>query len=216
MWNFPNQIAQTGRPKDGPSLTPWGRGLIRELNRLGIIIDVAHAGRQAFHQALDISEHPILLSHGGAYGAIRRSRHPDWSRDWHGSFADDDMLRGLAQTGGLLGINLFGPLFFVDSSGASDISDNDVADHFQYVAETVGVDVLALGCDYFPNYGGWRALLPGHDATRDHFVLPKERLPRLTALLLARGWREEDIVKVLSGNFLRFCERVLERNEKAP
>ena len=215
-WNFPNHLIQPTGPAGESELTAFGRELIRELNRLGIIVDVAHAGRRAGHQVLELSAHPVLLSHGGARGAIRRSRHPDWNRYRDVSFVDDEFLRLLAGTGGLLGINFYGPLFFEDAQGVADTTVSDVADHFQYVAETVGVEVLALGCDYFPTDGAWSALLPRQDATHDHFVLPKDRLPLLTAELLARGWGNEDIGKVLSGNFLRLCERVLRQDTEMP
>ena len=209
IWNYANHIFQATGSAGEWGMTAFGRDLVRELNRLGIIVDVTHAGRMACRQVMEISAHPVMLSHGGALGAIRRSRHPDWSRYKYVSFVEDEILRHLAQTGGLLGINFYAPLFFEDSNGISDTSVEDVADHFQYVAETAGVDVLALGCDYFPRRGGWLALLPGHDAARDPFVVPKDRLQLLTVNLLARGWREEDIAKILGGNFLRFCERVL-------
>lgn len=205
-WNCPNQIVT----KEADGLTAFGRELIPALNRLGIMIDAMHAGRRAFFEMAALSKHPLLLSHGGAQGALRKARIPGWGRGNDRTFVDDEMLSALAETGGLLGINLYGPQFApTDSQGQSDVTLEDVAEHFQYVADAVGVDTLAIGGDYFPTYGHWLNFGPSSGVFREQFVVPKSGLTRLTAHLLALGWREEDITKVLGGNFLRFCERIL-------
>jgi membrane dipeptidase len=205
-WAYPNQISYLdGQPE--PGLTRFGRQLVPELNRLGILIDVGHAGQRTFFQLLELSGHPILMSHGGAQGAVKRSRHPDWPAGL-GCFCDDEMLRALAQTGGLLGINFVGHVFYRDN-GFCDITLDDVIAHFDYVTELVGPDVLALGCDYFPTTGAWAELQRRQNSPVDSYVVRKERLWEFTAALLQRGWREADIINVLGGNFLRLCRRVL-------
>lgn len=207
-WAFPNQISRCDEADGGPGLLPFGRELIRELNRLGVLVDVEHAGQKTFYQTLELSRKPIVMSHGGTHGALRRSRHPEWSRGDYGCFLDDDMLKALSQNGGLLGINFFGPAFYRGAEASCDITLDDVLDHFDYVAGLVGPDTLALGCDYFPTYGHWAELQRNQNSPPEHFVLPKEQLPRFTAALLHRGWNQEDITKVLGGNFLRVCREV--------
>jgi len=207
-WAFPNQIASFYGPDEGPGLTDFGRELIGVLNHLGILIDVEHSGKQVFEQVMELSAQPILMSHGGAHGALQRSRHPEWNRGSYGCFLDDAMLKALAQKGGLLGIHFFGPVYFRNAESFCDITLADVLDHVQYVADLVGPDVLALGCDFFPTTGDWAELQRSQNSPPDHFVVRKQQLWRFTAELLRRGWPESDIQKVLGGNFLRVCRKV--------
>ena len=207
-WAFPNRISNMDDPAQ-PGLTAFGKTVVAEMNRLGIVIDIGHAGYRTFFQTLELSSHPIVFSHGGAKGAILRSRHPDWYSGAN-CFCDDDMLKALAETGGLIGVNFVGHVFH-RSHGTTDVVMADVIDHFEYVAERVGVDVLALGCDYFPTHGLWAELQRSQDSPADSYIVRKERLWDFTAALLDHGWSEADLVKILGGNALRVFKKVLGR-----
>ena len=156
-WAFPNHIARPGG-RDGSGLTAFGRALIPELNRLGVMIDIGHAGYATLYQVLELSSQPVLMAHGGADGAVRRSRHPQWGVSAPGVFWDDNAIRALVQAGGLFGVNFFAPVYFRDENAFCDVTLDDVIPHFEYIAELVGADGLSIGPDYFPNYGGWERL----------------------------------------------------------
>lgn len=181
-WNERNDIADgiDVYPSAG-GLTKFGRKVIREMNRLGMIIDVSHLAEPGFWDVLAETEHPVVASHSNARAICDHLRN-----------LSDEQIKGLAANGGVLGIN-FCPAF-VDSRRATI---DRVIDHIDHVLDLVGDDHIGIGSD-FDGIG---------DAPEG--LEDVSRLPCLTEKLLQRGYKEKTIKKILGENFMRVFQEVL-------
>lgn len=173
-----------GRPQmgvgrdDTQGLTAFGRDVVAELNRCGVIVDLAHVNRKGFFEALELSRTPPIVSHAGVAGV-----HAHWRN------IDDEQLRKVAARGGVVGI-IFAPRYL----GRDGI--DAVVDHLLHVVRIAGEDAPALGSDYDGMIRPPRGL---EDVAA---------LPRLTAALLARGLSREAVKKILGENALRVLREV--------
>jgi membrane dipeptidase len=194
----------TDEPVAG-GLTPFGREVVREMQRLGMLIDVAHLAPAGVRDVLELVEGPTVASHANAAAV-----HP------HPRNLTDDQIRAIAATGGVVGL-CFVPVFI----GRPATVDR-LIDHAEHIAGLVGVDCLALGPDYvemalptmLADMGADPLYAEEGEGTPAWAVFPEglrrvETLPVLTAALLARGWSDEDVAKVLGGNALRVLRAVL-------
>jgi membrane dipeptidase len=200
-------------------LSPFGREVVREMNRLGMMIDISHVTDEAFYQVLELSQVPVIASHSSA-----RHFTPGWERNM-----SDDMIRALAARGGVIMIN-FGSSFlteearqwydhmdedrklFLDQNGldehgpeAEQFSDDyrvehpfpfatldDVMAHFQHVIGLVGVAHVGIGSDF----DGVGDSLPEGLKDVSHY-------PNLVEKFLEAGYSTEDIAAILGGNLMR-------------
>ncbi|WP_420454648.1 dipeptidase [Rubrivirga sp.] len=155
-------------------LSDLGRELVTEMNRLGVLVDLSHVSDSTFEDALAVTRAPVILSHSSC-----RALHD------HVRNASDDMLRALADNGGVVMIN-----FFADYLGPGATLATAL-DHVEHAVRVAGVDHVGLGSDF----DGVPALPDGlGDVTR---------LPWITHGLLERGVSEADVRKILGGNVLR-------------
>lgn len=162
--------------RDPGGLTGFGREAVQELVRLGVVIDLAHANDAAFFEVLELTSAPVVFSHGNVF-ALR----PHWRN------LTTDMLKALAQNGGVIGLAPYPE--FVDADPAKQTLDRFV-DHVEAVCNTAGDDHVGFGSDY--------------DGVKVPGVVPSYAdMPRLTQALLDRGFKEETILKFWGGNFLR-------------
>ncbi|MCR4418792.1 MAG: dipeptidase [Clostridia bacterium] len=180
-WNQRNALAGGVAEQRAPGLSDFGAEVLRELNRLGMVVDVAHLSERAFWEVMEMSRGPVVATHANVY---RLCPHPRNLRD--------AQLKALASSGGVIGVT-FVP-GFVDRDAPSL---DRLVDHLEYLCSLVGVEAVGLGSDF----DGAEDRLPGLEDAGC--------LPRLTARLLARGFREEDVARVLGGNWLALLERVL-------
>jgi membrane dipeptidase len=196
-------------------LNTFGRAVVSELNRLGIVIDLAHASHEAMRHVLDATEAPVALSHSNAYSLCDHPRN-----------APDDVLQRLKANGGLV-MATFVPGFvsqplrdwlrrsrdpygkapvaadpkvqFADLAAkhgsAPTASLEQVADHIERLVETGGLDHVGIGSDYF----GGSSPVGLEDVSR---------FPYLFAELVRRGFSERDLEKMSSGNMLRVLRQV--------
>lgn len=203
-YNHPNRIG-VGCTSTDTGLTAFGRDVIARLNDLGIIVDVAHAGTETAIGACQASRHPVIASHSGARAVTAHNR-----------CKTDDALRAIRDSGGVCGVVAVPAILTPGQPGQIDI----VFDHIDYLANRFGIDFVALGTDWpmeLPKWvlerGGpmeqWTLdmgfardevtdldrNLVGFDDYRDY--------PNLTRGLVARGWSDEEIRKILGGNALR-------------
>lgn len=161
-------------------LTAFGRQLVVEMNRLGIQVDVAHINDVAFFDVLELSTKPIVTTHGNVYNLCPHSRN-----------LTDDQIKALAANGGMMGI-AFVP-GFVDQSNPTL---ERLLDHIEYVADLVGINHVGIGSDY--------------DGMSDVPVIPEvSQLPQLTEGMVKCGMSDEEVAKVLGGNFLRVLESTI-------
>ena len=167
-----------GLGRDEQGLSEFGREVVREMSRLGVIVDLAHINRAGFFDALEISRDPCLVTHTGVSGVHQRWRN-----------IDDDQIRAVAAKGGAIGI-----IFATQHLGGNTI--DRVVDHILHVIDVAGEDTPALGSDF----DGFVTPAAGlEDASM---------LPALTAALVARGVALPALEKILGGNALRVLEAV--------
>ncbi len=210
--------------KQWQGLSPFGEEVVAEMNRLGMMVDISHVTDDAFWDALAISKVPLIASHSSA-----RHFTPGFERNM-----SDDMIKALADAGGVVMIN-FGSAFLtqdaneqgtafyeayeawleqeglVDSGALGNrfraqyfgeqgypyATMDQVLDHFDRVVEVAGIDYVGIGSDF--------------DGVGDSLPVGLKDVsmyPNLIKGLLDRGYSEEDIRKILSGNILRVWRQV--------
>ena len=156
-------------------VSSFGADAIREMNRLGILVDLSHASEKSFYDALDISRVPIVCSHSSARALCDHPRN-----------LTDDQMRALAAKGGVAQITIYNG--FLRTDGAATI--HDVLAHLDHAIQVMGIDHVGLGTD-FDGDGG----VPG--------LADSSELINFTRQLLARRYSAADIQKIWGGNFLR-------------
>ena len=156
-------------------VSAFGEQVIKEMNRLGVLVDMSHAGEKSFYDALDISKKPIVCSHSSARALCDHPRN-----------LTDDQMRALAAKGGVAQTTIYNG--FLRKDGEATILD--VIAHLEHAIDVMGIDHVGLGTD-FDGDGGVRGLADSSELL--HF----------TRQLLARRYSDEDIQKIWGGNFLR-------------
>lgn len=166
--------------RDFRGLTDFGRRAISEMNRLGIIVDLAHANDATFFEALEHSDAPVVFSHGNVFALS-----PHWRN------LTDDQLRALAHNGGVIGL-----AFLPEFIDKADASLHRLVDHIDYICDLVGDDHVGFGADY--------------DGMGDRTAIPPDPslLPQITQAMLDRGFSDDTIQKFWGGNFLRVFQQV--------
>jgi membrane dipeptidase len=157
-------------------LSPAGRALVKEANRMGLLIDQSHASDEVFDQLLELSAAPIVLTHSSARAVFDHPRN-----------LDDTRLRLLAARGGVIQVNSY-PAYVSDREGGPNF--DDYMAHVLHILEVVGPDHVGFGADW----DGGGGVIGMEDVTA---------LPEITARLLAKGYTEQQIANMWSGNLLR-------------
>lgn len=158
----------------------FGEKVIAEMNRLGIMVDLSHAGEKSFYDALHISSKPVVCSHSSARALCDHPRN-----------LTDDQMRQLALKGGVAQITLY-PGFLRTDSEATII---DALNHLDHAIGIMGIEHVGLGTD-FDGDGG----VPG--------IADASEIFNFTRTLLARRFNAEDIQRIMGGNFLRVMEEI--------
>lgn len=212
----------TDRPEHH-GLTQFGKQTIREMNRLGLFADVSHVSAEAMRDTLSVTRAPVVFSHSGAFAVNPHPRN-----------VPDDVLRQLPRNGGVVHVNFIKEFVspqnpaWAERRGAALrelharlVDDQaitaalgewekanpyptptvaDVADHVDHIRKVAGIDHVGIGADFFDSGKG--SMVAGlEDVTR---------YPHLFAELLARGYSDEDVLKVAGRNHLR-AMREMER-----
>jgi membrane dipeptidase len=178
-------------------LTDFGRDVIREMNRVGMVVDVSHMGARATLEAFETSSAPVIFSHSNP-AALRE----------HARNITDEQIRACARTGGVVGINGIGDFLGGTSSAL-------VVENIEYVMDLVGPEHVGIGLDYVIDKQELIDYVEGHpeifppDKIRDYlsFVEP-EQFPEFTEVLVRKGHDEQVIRGILGGNFLRVAREV--------
>jgi membrane dipeptidase len=219
-WNNANDWADSNRESKHNGLTDFGKEVVREMNRLGMLVDVSHVGDKTMSDVLDISKAPIIASHSSARALSNVPRN-----------IPDDLLKRIAKNGGVVQINFYS--MFVDAATVapqnaarneklraqeaelnekfkddperlSEESDkleaanplpplpiSKLIDHIDHIVKVAGIDHVGIGADF----DGANDMPEG---ARDVSMLPN-----ITYELLKRGYSEQDIRKILGENLLR-------------
>ncbi|MEY2879699.1 MAG: hypothetical protein RLZZ15_2079 [Verrucomicrobiota bacterium] len=216
-----NDVADSSTDPRAPEwggLSPLGREMVAECNRLGLVLDASHASDAALRDLLAHSATPPILSHSGCRAVCDHDRN-----------IDDDLLRALAARGGVIALNAL-PIAVVNAPGnrrTAAIADvllrfqdaaptpelraaeqrgydeacaanpnppvtlDDFIRHIEHAVEIAGIDHVGIGCDFDGGGGGFDGLRDVAD------------FPNITSALVARGWREAELAKLWGGNTLR-------------
>ena len=150
------------------------------MNRLGIMVDLSHAGEKSFYDALEMSSMPVVCSHSSSRALCDHPRN-----------LTDDQMRALAAKGGVAQTTIYSG--FLRRNGEANIMD--VMDHLEHAIKIMGIDHVGIGTD-FDGDGGVRGLADSSE------------LICFTRQLLARRYSESDIQKIWGGNFLRVMSMV--------
>lgn len=215
--------SSTDKPEHN-GLTPFGKDVVREMNRIGMIVDISHVSDKTFYDALQVTTKPVIASHSScrAYSDVPRNM-------------TDDMLSALAKNGGVVGVNFSAS--FLNQQDAEDLKKfvaqanamepnltgtaldeyaakddaqsgiahprignatvEDAARCIDHVVKVAGIDHVGIGSDF----DGIPMVPRGLEDV--------SKMPNLTTALLRRGYSEQDIQKIMGGNFLRVIREVV-------
>ncbi len=233
-WSNANELGDSSGDIDDPKvqhhngLTPFGKQVVLEMNRLGMMVDISHVADKTFWDAIAVTKAPVIASHSSARALVNAPRD-----------MTDDMLRAVAKNGGVVDVNFYSAFDDENFREAADAQRQEVdaatqqyianqkaagkpvsymeVDHIQrqfsakiprpplkslidqidHIAKVAGIDHVGLGSD-FDGVSG--ALPQGMDSVAD--------LPKVTQALLDRGYKPEDVKKILGGNVLRVFRQV--------
>jgi membrane dipeptidase len=198
-----NSAAGGGCHDEDCGLTAFGRAVIDEMNRLGMFVDVSHAGYRTSMEVMDYSAAPVIFSHSNAMAVAR-----------HGRNITDEQAQACAATGGVIGVNGVDLML-----GRGAPLPQRLADHIDHLVSVTGPDHVGLGLDYgFPvdvagiddivaeNPEYWPVAEGYHDGPI--LFLPPADLSKAVAILIDRGYGDDALRGILGGNFLRVAEQV--------
>lgn len=201
-----NNLAGGGCHDRDIGLTDFGRAVIAEMNRLGMVVDCSHTSYRTTMEAMEMSTAPVVFSHSNS-----RRLHD------HERNIRDDQAKACAATGGVVGVN--GLSLFL-APGAPRVES--LADHIEHYAGLIGAEHVGLGLDYawHEDSGGEDEIEAVIGSNRDYWperqypadaeiaYLAPDCLRALTGILLARQFSESDVRGILGGNFMRVASQV--------
>lgn len=182
-WNGRNELAEgVGARESGGGLTAFGRAVVGEMERLGMVVDVSHITERGFWDVVDVSQRPFIASHSNAQAVCDHPRN-----------LTDEQIRALAERGGVMGMNFCPP--FVREGGDARI--DDIVRHIDYIVDLVGPQHVGIGSDY------------DGISTTPVGLEDAARLPALTELLLSKGYADDVVADIIGGNFRRVLADVI-------
>ena len=177
--NGDNDICDSAKgSNEHGGVSPFGADVIREMNRLGMMVDLSHASEKSFYDAIDISSNPIVCSHSSARALCDHPRN-----------LTDDQMRRLASTGGVAQVTFYNG--FLRTDGGATIED--AIRHLDHMVEVMGIEHVGIGTD-FDGDGG----VPG--------LASASELINFTRRLLLRRYSPQDLELIWGGNFLRVMQ----------
>lgn len=201
-YNLKNFVGDGCHERTDGGLSRFGQMVVREMNRVGMIVDVTHTGYTTSMEAMELSTAPTMFSHSNPRALYDHDRN-----------ITDDQIRTCARGGGLIGLNGVG-MFLGDDVTADNIVDR-VVKNIDYVAQLVGGEHVGLGIDFMYLEGSDYAFFhrnkfvfpAGYPDPPWHFLGPEQQ-PQLTGGLLKLGYSDEAVRGILGENFLRLARAV--------
>lgn len=182
-WNYDNDVCDSiaGNNRHN-GLSAFGKQVVEKAECLGILIDLSHASDKTFSDVKDISRKPVIASHSNSRSVCSHRRN-----------LTDEQIKGIAESGGVIGINLCPD--FLNDSGNADIMD--IIRHIEHISALVGTKVLGFGCD-----------LDGIDSLPDG-IYGVQDMNKIIDILLKTNYKEEDVKGIAGLNFTRLLRHVL-------
>jgi membrane dipeptidase len=190
LTHFPrNELGDGSGADSGSHLTDFGREVVEEMNRLGMIVDISHLNETGFWDVIDLTKEPLLATHSNCKALCSHHRN-----------LTDDQIKALAEKGGVMNLSFCGGFIKdgvgFDSEAVKKVTIMDWLDHLDHAVGLVGTSHVGIGSDLdggcgFPDLS---------DVTR---------FPSLTEGMVSRGYSDSDIEKILGGNDLRVFKKVL-------
>lgn len=182
-WNYANEICDGVFESRGGGLSDFGKEVVREMNKLGMIIDVSHLSEKGFWDVYELSTAPFIASHSNAKAVCGHCRN-----------LSDEQIKAIIERKGFIGINFYSA-FLTDSEKCSS---DDILRHIDYILNLGGENVLGFGSDF-----------DGVDNNLPEDVRTAQDMPVILNKMLQRGYSEELINNVTCNNFLRVISEVL-------
>lgn len=191
-WKSTNWADASQQRAKHNGLTDFGKSVVQEMNKIGMIIDVSHSSDKTTLDVLNVSNDPIIASHSNAKAICNHPRN-----------LSDDLINRISKSGGVININFYS--LFLDQNYYNKVrkkqkadppSINKVIEHIEYIIKTGSIDAVGLGSDF------------------DGMNIPPKgledvsKVPEITRLLMEKGYIEEELYKILGGNFLRVFGQV--------
>ena len=178
-----NETYKDGSASSG-GLTELGKAVIREMNRLGMVVDVSHMNDATFWETLEATAAPVIASHSCAYSLNNNVRN-----------LKDDQIRAIAQAGGVIQVNFHRPFLALDPT---TVTIDTLVDHIDYMVNLVGIDFVGLGSDF--------------DGAKMPAGLENASLmPGITLELMSRGYDDASIRNILGANTVRLFHDVWQK-----
>ena len=219
-YSIRNHIADGCNEITDAGLSAFGQRVVKKCNELGIVIDLSHVGHQSSLEAIELSNDPTIFSHSNANGVYRNRRN-----------IDDDQIMAIGENNGVIGIASWGPMLKQLTSDEDQPTLKDMLDHLNYIVDMIGIDHVGIGVDV-----GWKRtkeetemdsntlafsaaeLIPrsgpyiyGHHNWYVKELWDPEDWPLITDGLVARGYSDDEILKILGGNFMRVFKAVWDK-----
>ena len=190
LTHFPrNELGDGSGADSGSHLTDFGREVVGEMNRLGMIADISHLNETGFWDVMEITSDPVLATHSNCKALCSHHRN-----------LTDDQIKALAETGGVINLSFCGGFIKdgvgFDAEAVKKVTIEDWLDHLDHAVGLVGADHVGIGSDLDGGCG-----FPGLDNVT--------RFPSLTEGMVSRGYSDQDIEKILGANDLRVFKQVL-------
>ena len=179
--NGDNDLCDSARGKGTHGgLSDFGREVIREMNRLGMMVDVSHAADSTIKQAIEFSSQPIIATHTSAKALCDHARN-----------MSDELIVKLAQSGGRIHVCLYN--YFLAKDGRADI--NTICDHIDHMVKLVGSESVGIGSDF----DGGGGVLGCNDSSE---------LINITMELIRRGYSDDDVKNIMGAGFVKYYEKI--------
>jgi membrane dipeptidase len=203
-----NWIGSGCGEKADSGLTQYGRKFVAEMDALGILVDLSHCSAQTAADAAEVSKNPVIFSHA----------HP-YTLSPHIRAKKDDNIKAVAATGGLIGITGLSPYLYYPDKPTTQPTTERYVEHITYVADLVGIDHVSVGLDYDETFTPQKREegAKKHGALLGQWPWPERRckdiddagdMISITRALVAAGFSDTDVKKVIGGNLMRVFEAV--------